>query len=144
VDAGAKERTSELAEILGAPKAERPERMEKYVRDAARKVLGLSGGYAMPAETALQEMGLDSLMALELRNMLAQAAGRSMSATLLFDYPTIRGLAGHLLGLLGEKRVAVAEENGSERAAAVEEMSEAEAEAMLLAELDELERKGAR
>jgi hypothetical protein len=57
----------------------------------------------MPAETALQDMGLDSLMALELRNVLAQAMGRPLSATLLFDYPTVRGLAGYLLGLVEEQ-----------------------------------------
>jgi len=30
---------------------------------------------------------------------LAQAMGRSLGATLLFDYPTIHGLAGYLLEL---------------------------------------------
>jgi len=140
-NAGSKASRGLLAKILAAPKAERAERMESYVRDAARKVLGLSSGTAMPAERALQEMGLDSLMALELRNMLAQAAGRSLSATLLFDYPTIRGLAGYVLELLEEKPNVAAVEQALQPAASVEAMSEAEAEAMLLAELDALERK---
>src|SRR6201999_1528829 len=93
----------EIAAIAGALKAERWPRMEVYVRGAARKVLGLSASRPMPAETALQDMGLDSLMALELRNVLAQAIGRLLSATLLFDYPTVRGLAGYLLGLVEEQ-----------------------------------------
>jgi NAD(P)-dependent dehydrogenase (short-subunit alcohol dehydrogenase family)/acyl carrier protein len=105
------EETTEMAAIAGALKAERLPRMETYVRGAARKVLGLSASRPMPAETALQDMGLDSLMALELRNVLAQAMGRPLSATLLFDYPTVRGLAGFLLGLveasaIGEKHTA--------------------------------------
>jgi acyl transferase domain-containing protein/NADPH:quinone reductase-like Zn-dependent oxidoreductase/acyl carrier protein len=131
-----------LEEILAGPKPEQAERMETYVRQAARKVLGLSAGRPMPAETALQEMGLDSLMALELRNVLAQAAGRPLSATLLFDYPTIRSLSGFLIGLLMPESETKAAE--TKTPAAVEEMSDAEAEAMLMAELDELERKGSR
>jgi len=102
---------TEIAAIAGALKTERLPRIETYVRGAARKVLGLSASRPIPAETALQDMGLDSLMALELRNVLAQAMGRPLSATLLFDYPTVRGLAGYLLGVveaaaIGEKQTA--------------------------------------
>jgi acyl carrier protein len=113
--------------------------MERYVREAARKVLGLSAGRPMPGETPLQEMGLDSLMALELRNVLAQALGRPLSATLLFDYPTIRGLAGYLLGLVVAPEVEVVEDRKAavlETDAELAAMSDAEAEELLLAELD--------
>jgi len=161
----------EIAAISAAARTERLPRMESFVRGAARRVLGLSSGRPMPADLPLQELGLDSLMALELRNVLAAAMGRPLSATLLFDYPTIRGLAEYLLRLLAEdgtekqvlrsptprtkdlsvgtpvaqddKVVGVETEVGVEkeqvRAAMEAElaaMSDAEAEELLLAELD--------
>jgi len=90
----------EIANISGAARSERMPKMEAFVRAAARKVLGLSPGRPMPADTPMQEFGLDSLMALELRNVLAQALGQPLSATLLFDYPSIRGLSKFLLSLV--------------------------------------------
>ena len=152
VKAGAGNRDAEeIAAICAAARVERLPRMEVFVRGAARKVLGLSAGRPMPADLPLQELGLDSLMALELRNVLAQAMGRPLSATLLFDYPTIRGLAGYLLGLLAEDGVekqvlrsaqddkVVEVEKEKVRAtmeAELAAMSDAEAEELLLAELD--------
>src|SRR5262245_22177132 len=41
-------------------------------------------------------MGLDSLMAVELRNLLGRLVGRTLPATLLFDYPTLEAIAGYL------------------------------------------------
>jgi NADPH:quinone reductase-like Zn-dependent oxidoreductase/acyl carrier protein len=146
-----------LVEIRNAPRSERLPRMEALVRSSARKVLGLSAGRPMPGETPLQDLGLDSLMALELRNVLAQAVGRSLSATLLFDYPTIRGLAQHLYSMMlpvvddvpAAQGQGVEHANGNGHAMdaagslALDQdfasMSDAEAEELLLAELN---RKG--
>ena len=45
----------------------------------------------------LQEYGLDSLMAVELRNGIGGLLGRTLPATLLFKYPTLHALAGFVL-----------------------------------------------
>jgi acyl carrier protein len=44
----------------------------------------------------LQELGLDSLAALELRNRLGRLAGAVLPASLLFDFPTVAALTDHL------------------------------------------------
>lgn len=41
-------------------------------------------------------MGLDSLMAIELRNHLARILEQQLPSTLIFDYPTLGGLNRYL------------------------------------------------
>jgi acyl transferase domain-containing protein/NADPH:quinone reductase-like Zn-dependent oxidoreductase len=139
-----------IKEICAAARSERVPLMEAFVRASARKVLGLSASRPLPTEMPLQDLGLDSLMALELRNMLAQAASRPLSAALLFDYPAIRSLSQYLLALLipDKKEQGTAENSSGEHETAspsegteLSAISETEAEELLLAELD---RKGRR
>ncbi|WXB20371.1 beta-ketoacyl reductase [Pendulispora albinea] len=56
-------------------------------------VLGRGSDRGLEPDRPLQELGLDSLMALELRNRLGALAGRRFPATLLFDHPTPAALA---------------------------------------------------
>ncbi|MGZ4700435.1 MAG: beta-ketoacyl reductase, partial [Ilumatobacteraceae bacterium] len=50
---------------------------------------------------AFKAMGLDSLMALELRNRLEAHTGLQLSATIVWNHPTVTLLAQHLDGRLG-------------------------------------------
>jgi acyl transferase domain-containing protein/NADPH:quinone reductase-like Zn-dependent oxidoreductase/acyl carrier protein len=56
----------------------------------------------VPDGKPLRTLGLDSLMALELRNRLERALHWKLSATLVWNYPTVAALAAHL-----ESRLAV-------------------------------------
>jgi hypothetical protein len=84
-------------------------------------------------------MGLDSLMAVELRNGLARDIETRLPATLLFDHPTLDGLTDTLLaavpGLRGEGRPGP--EAGSP-AHGIASLSDDEAERALLDELESL------
>ncbi len=64
--------------------------------------LGLDANTAVEDTRPLKELGLDSLMAVELRNALSQSLGCSLPATLAFDYPTVATLATHLVGKLSD------------------------------------------
>ncbi|WP_051328760.1 beta-ketoacyl synthase N-terminal-like domain-containing protein [Geminicoccus roseus] len=61
----------------------------------------LPPGQPVDLRRALSDQGLDSLGALELRNRLSQLAGARLSATVLFDFPSVEALVAHLAGHLG-------------------------------------------
>ncbi|MEV2255474.1 type I polyketide synthase [Streptomyces sp. NPDC050147] len=83
--------------LAAMPAAERGALLLSQVRAEAALALGHgSGDSAVEADRALAELGLDSLAAVELRNRLAVLTGLALPATLLFDYPTPRGVAAHL------------------------------------------------
>ena len=67
----------------------------RIVQDALR-ILGVTGLDAIEPRQPLSELGLDSLMAVELRNALGAAVGRTLPATLLFKYPTVEALTTFL------------------------------------------------
>ena len=52
------------------------------------------------------EAGIDSLAATELSSRLATMSGLKLSPTLLFEQPTPRAIATHMLEQLGECQVA--------------------------------------
>jgi acyl transferase domain-containing protein/acyl-CoA synthetase (AMP-forming)/AMP-acid ligase II/acyl carrier protein len=86
-----------LAELEAAPAAERRERLVAHVQSQTAIVLGLKPGDLPDPEQGFFEMGLDSLMAIELKNRLAGTVGRTLPATIAFQHPTVAALAQHLL-----------------------------------------------
>ena len=91
-----------LTQLRGAPATEHEQLLESFLQEEVQAVLRLS---AAPAATVgFFDLGMDSLMAVELRNRLNRAFDGEYTAsnTMVFDYPDIASLAGHLTGELGE------------------------------------------
>ena len=68
------------------------------VRASVAAILGHGGSSAISPTRAFNEIGFDSLAAVELRNRLSSATALPLNATLTFDYPTPHALAEHLVG----------------------------------------------
>ncbi|MDJ0756200.1 MAG: phosphopantetheine-binding protein, partial [Ardenticatenaceae bacterium] len=84
------------------------------------------------------DLGLDSLMAIELKQQLEQGLGRTLRATLMFDYPMVEALTDYLLEHLdlNQEQEDAMEAEINQFEAEIASLSEAEAEEMLLKELE--------
>ncbi len=85
-----------MARMESAPAAERQRLLLQFVREQALNVLGLNASQHIDAGQPLNELGLDSLMAVELRHAISAGIKRPLPATLLFNYPSIDVLSRHL------------------------------------------------
>jgi phthiocerol/phenolphthiocerol synthesis type-I polyketide synthase C len=82
------------AQLDALDAAERPGRLASAIADEIRGVLRSSD--PIDHDQPLETLGLDSLMALELRNRLEASLGITLPVALVWAYPTITDLAGAL------------------------------------------------
>ncbi|WP_189167816.1 type I polyketide synthase, partial [Sphaerisporangium melleum] len=116
----ASEAAATLQQRLAAlPQAGQRSVLDGLVRGRLAAVLGFADASAVEDGQSFQDLGFDSLMAVDFRNKLNEATGLRLPATLIFDYPTavavVDFLTGELLGgaevaAVTAKTVAVADE----------------------------------
>ncbi|MCG8312769.1 MAG: SDR family NAD(P)-dependent oxidoreductase [Pseudomonadales bacterium] len=72
----------------------------RLLQEELASVLALGSGQLPQPDLGFFDMGLDSLMIVELRNRLTKQCGVTLSSSSIFEYPNIRALADHLIRLL--------------------------------------------
>jgi acyl carrier protein len=124
---------------------EQAEMLVAFVRQQVKRILRLPADHIIDQRHRLMELGMDSLMAVELRNRLQTGLNlaQSIPATLIFDYPTIAAIVTYLQERVGflesdteREAVTVIEPTDSQQR--LEGLTDEEVEAMLLQKLDDL------
>ncbi|WP_405891116.1 type I polyketide synthase [Streptomyces sp. NBC_00133] len=105
--------------LAGLSRADQQRALSDLVGTHVAGVLGHADTAGIAGDRAFQEMGFDSLTAVELRNQLNTATGLRLPTTLVFDHPSPDALAAHLREQL--------------------DLDEASAATSVLAELDRIE-----
>jgi acyl transferase domain-containing protein/acyl carrier protein len=95
-DVGSASGPTLLERLTQAPVTQRRELLMDFVRGEAAAVLGIASGAEVAQDAGLFEMGMDSLMSVELRRRLERGAARKLPSTLTFNYPNVGALAGFL------------------------------------------------
>ena len=92
------------AELRGrlttASGTERRRLMADHVKACLRLSMDQGPSYQIEDEQPLQQLGLDSLMAVSLRNMLQVSFGRELDSTFAFEHSTVNAMVEYLENLL--------------------------------------------
>jgi acyl transferase domain-containing protein/acyl carrier protein len=86
-----------LQSLESADPEERSELLMTHIEAQVLKVLGLDPSQSIDPQRGLADLGMDSLMTVELSNRMKASLGKSLPTTIAFEYPTIAALAGYLL-----------------------------------------------
>ena len=87
----------ELQKLTGR---ERRSRVLSLVRDLVAVVLRVKDPQALGPEVGFMDLGMDLLMAVEVRNRLGRQTGLSVPATLVFDHPNLKAVSEWVLEAL--------------------------------------------
>ena len=125
---------------------ERPKLLMQHLKAATANVLGISDPDQIDPRQGLLAIGLDSLMAVELRNQLSHLLELRLPATLILDYPTLEALSLYLQRQLSAELpqgpatdTAPTEQTPSDNLSDLHTLSDSELDALLLEELALLE-----
>ncbi len=94
--------TALLSRLRGLSAEQRREAVLEAVREQAAVALGHPSAADVDPDLVVQELGLDSLGTVELRNRVAAATGVEVPMLALADHPTLSGVANYVLARLEE------------------------------------------
>jgi NADPH:quinone reductase-like Zn-dependent oxidoreductase/acyl carrier protein len=129
-----------LEQLRTSAESSRATILTQYIQGVARRVLGLPPDYEMDPRQPLSELGLDSLMAVEFRNIVASAVKQSLPATMLFSYPAVDDIASYVAAeLFGKATSTQPADSGSDLLNQIEDLSDADIDELLAGRIGGIE-----
>jgi acyl carrier protein len=128
--------TSLLQRLEATDESERWPLLLAHIQQEVSNVLGFSESEQPALDEGFFKLGMDSLTSVELKTRLEAALARPLPPTLAFEHSTIESLARHLYS-----EIFGAPSSESESLAALEQLSDEEAQAEFIAELASLKRE---
>lgn len=137
--------------LEAVPPEERQAKLVAYLQEQVGRVLKIDDSAKLPRpQQGFFDMGMDSLMAVELKGQLEKSLACSLPATLLIESPSLQALATYLAEQVLQWDVATeapaiaadaadATQQADRLVAEVEQMAEEDVDALLAQELGELE-----
>ena len=126
-------------QLLAAISEKRESLLIEQITQQVSNILGIKDLKEIDLELGFSELGLDSLSSVELRNKLQSSYDIQLSQTIIFDYSNIKQLSGHLLSLMFERKLPIEETPVDNELNSLQELSEKDAEALLLQELNNMD-----
>ncbi len=83
-----------LRRLEGVTGQERRTLISDYVRELVARALGMSQSRQIDDRQGLFDLGMDSLMSVELKGRLERSVGLTLPSTLTFNYPSVAALTG--------------------------------------------------
>ena len=93
-------KTQLVERLTNAPVQQRKKLLTDYLRDAVAEVTRVDAA-EIREDTGFFDLGMDSLMAVELRRRIEQGVGKEIPVTLVMDHPRLSDAADYLLGERG-------------------------------------------
>ncbi|MCV7103547.1 type I polyketide synthase [Mycobacterium palustre] len=90
-------KTRLVEQLTNAPVQRRKKLVVDYLREAVAEVTRVDAA-EIREDAGFFDLGMDSLMAIELRRRIEQGVGKEVPATLAMDYPRLSDVADYLLG----------------------------------------------
>jgi myxalamid-type polyketide synthase MxaB len=85
-----------VSRLKESPPDQRRLVLTTYVATQVAKAVGLPSADGIDPDQRFMDLGIDSLIAIELRNRLQTDLGSPLAQTVIFDHPTLRLLVDHL------------------------------------------------
>jgi acyl carrier protein len=120
--------------LLAAHDRARLEIAIERVQQHVAQILERPEPHTIPPDHGLFEMGMDSLMSVELKNRLERELGQPLPSTLTFNYPSVRALAGYVVSVVAPT---VQTPNEPPDDPELDQMSEEELASLLSARLEQ-------
>ena len=83
--------------------AKREVLLQAQIKKEVAQILGSTEIQGIAVNQGFKDLGLDSLMSMELRNRLQNIFGLNLSSTFVFDYPNIKSISAYILDQFDNK-----------------------------------------